>query len=155
MPKGVYDRALSKPRPVRPAVERFWDHVEKTTECWLWTGKTADGYGQFGLGRRIQGLIYAHRFAYEQRHGPIPEGLELDHLCRVRHCVNPAHLEAVTHRENILRGEGHNAVIHRAGQCGSGHSYTPENGYRSQNGKWQCRTCNTIRARRYRAERAA
>jgi hypothetical protein len=81
---------------------RFWAKVEKTDGCWFWRARIiATGYGSFSLdGRKVM----AHRFAYELLVGPIPEDLELDHLCRVRHCVNPAHLEPVTHRENILRG---------------------------------------------------
>ena len=89
----------------RPAPERFWEKVDKAgqDECWLWTAnKTApNGHGRFlGPG----GQVMAHRFAYELLVGPIPEGLVIDHLCRVRLCVNPAHLEPVTAEENIRRG---------------------------------------------------
>ena len=76
--------------------ERFWAKVDKTDDCWLWTAnRTNAGYGHFWLDRR---MVLAHRFAYELLIGPIPDGLTLDHLCRVRACVNPAHLEAVTNR---------------------------------------------------------
>jgi len=72
--------------------------------CWLWTASlNAGGYGQFASGSI--GTRLAHRWRWEMENGPVPEGLELDHLCRVRHCVNPAHLEPVTRRENLLRGE--------------------------------------------------
>lgn len=85
--------------------ERFWPRVDRRgeTECWMWRGcvNPVTGYGQWANGYSIIG---AHRVAYELMVGPIPSGLEIDHLCRVRACVNPAHLEAVTHRENILRG---------------------------------------------------
>lgn len=83
------------------ALWHFMTKVNKTESCWLWERGTNGGYGMYWFrGRNIA----AHRFAYEALVGPIPEGLELDHTCRVKRCVNPAHLEPVTHRENILRG---------------------------------------------------
>jgi len=85
--------------------ERFMKYVEPepNSGCWLWTGGIAwDGYGNFKVpGHQRQ----AHRIAYELWRGPIPDGLQLDHLCSVRSCVNPAHLEAVTGRTNVLRSE--------------------------------------------------
>ena len=83
--------------------DTFWSRVEKTADgCWLWTSTIVwNGYGQFRIDNR---RVYAHRFAYEQVNGTIPAGLDLDHLCRVRRCVNPAHLEPVTRRENLRRG---------------------------------------------------
>lgn len=85
-----------------PIEKRFWAKVRKTDTCWLWeAGQQGEGYGSFKInGRHIQ----AHRFSYELLIGPIPEGLELDHLCRIRLCVRPEHLEPVTHQENIRRG---------------------------------------------------
>lgn len=81
--------------------QRFLAKVEKTPTCWLWHGgKSTDGYGRFSLnGRKVQ----AHRYSYEMHIDPIPEDMQLDHLCRVRHCVRPKHLEPVTPQENILR----------------------------------------------------
>lgn len=81
----------------------FWSHVEKTDTCWLWTGrKEKAGYGKYC------GTV-AHRWAYRELVGPIPAGLTLDHLCYVRHCVNPAHLEPVTLLENVRRANARNA----------------------------------------------
>lgn len=81
---------------------RFWEMVRKTDTCWLWGGRLAPhGYGSILVGKRH---VRVHRFAYELLVGPIPAGLHIDHLCRVRHCVNPAHLEAVTNTENLRRG---------------------------------------------------
>lgn len=87
--------------PKRTEADRFWWKVHKTTTCWIWRGVLdRDGYGQFGVGRKN---LRAHRWAYESVVGPIPEGLEIDHLCRVKSCVNPLHMEPVTKTENIRR----------------------------------------------------
>ena len=88
------------------AEERFWPKVDKTETCWIWIGAIGTGgYGNFWVGPdRLSDRMRAHRFAYESMVGPIPEGLDLDHLCRNRACVNPAHLEPVTRRVNLRRG---------------------------------------------------
>lgn len=100
MPKGIYERT-----PRRPFIDRYFDKVEFTDECWLWTAaKSGVGYGLIQEGRADQKLLYAHRFIYEFCVAPIPDGLVIDHLCRVRHCVNPEHLEVVTLEENSRRG---------------------------------------------------
>jgi hypothetical protein len=80
---------------------RFWARVHHDDGCWMWTGTLNKGYGMFSFGGKTR---RAHRFAYEALVGPIPEGLALDHLCRNPACVNPAHLEPVTWRENVYRG---------------------------------------------------
>src|SRR5690242_4725322 len=83
--------------------ERFWFHVNKTPTCWLWIGwKSHNGYGRFSINASKK--VQAHRFAYELLRGPIPAGLQIDHLCRVPACVNPAHMEVVTASVNQKRG---------------------------------------------------
>ena len=123
--------------------DRIASKIEVANDgCWLWTGaRSSNGYGVSWHNLRA---ISAHRFAYELLVGPIPEGLTLDHLCRVRHCVNPAHLEPVTMRENLLRGEGWTALNARKTHCPRGHSYDDENTYIS-GGKRYCLTCRASR----------
>lgn len=88
--------------------DRFWSKVDKSGTCWLWTASIrATGYGQFRVGKRTRD---AHRVAWELTNGSVPDGLQLDHLCRNRACVRPDHLEPVTQRENILRGTAPTAV---------------------------------------------
>ena len=126
----------------RPAPTRFWEKVSKTDTCWLWTGSEAtNGYGQFSVGGR---LMAAHRWAYEQSVGSVPDGLDLDHLCNVRLCVNPGHLEPVTRKENVLRAH------RRLGSdehCRNGHPRTPENVHTRPDGSRYCRECKRIRDR--------
>jgi hypothetical protein len=129
-------------------MQRFWDKVDDdANSCWLWTAAIGhNGYGRFWFdGRHVR----AHRFAYELLVGPIPEGMELDHLCRVRHCVNPAHLEIVEHRENMLRGDTIVALNSRKQACPRGHPFSPEN-TRVYRGRRHCRACARIHTRRWR-----
>lgn len=134
---------------------RFWAKVDKDAPggCWLWTaGQSPDGYGKFSLHSRS---TPAHRLAYELLRGPIPDGLYLDHLCRVRRCVNPAHLEPVTHRENILRGDTLPAANARKTHCPAGHPYDTENTIREADGRRRCRVCVRDTRKRSRARRRA
>lgn len=136
-------------RTPKPAAERFWPKVDKSSAdgCWNWTGATGpNGYGYFGAPKGSSRL--AHRFAYESTNGPVPEGLQLDHLCRNRRCVNPSHLEAVTQRVNTLRSESPTAINARATHCKKGHEFTPENTLTSR-GKRDCRACKLVRSKTY------
>ena len=111
----------------------FWEKVVKVESHWLWTGVTSSaGYGAIAVNRK---RMMAHRFAYVTFVGPIPAGLELDHLCRVRNCVNPDHLEPVTHAENQRR-----MALART-HCPQGHEYNAANTYVRTNGSRQCRVC--------------
>jgi hypothetical protein len=117
-----------------PPSERFWPRVDVRgpEECWPWTGAQIErGYGRFGLNGRS---VPAYRFAYEDTVGPVPEGLELDHLCRNPTCCNPAHLEPVTHAENMRRS--------KRKECARGHEWTPETTrIRPSDGSRQCILC--------------
>lgn len=119
--------------------------------CWLWLGaKTDRGYGTL---RRNGKNHRAHRFSYALYVGPIPEGMEIDHLCRVRHCVNPDHLEAVDHRTNMLRSENFTGQNARKDACPSGHPYDEANTYVvPSTGRRMCRQCLYDRNARYEAE---
>jgi hypothetical protein len=120
---------------------RFWAKIQKTDTCWLWTGTKTRGYGRFWLDNQ---KTSAHRFAYELLVGPIPEGLTIDHLCRVRHCVRPDHLEPVSNRTNTLRGEGRSAVNARKTHCPKGHEYDASNAA-NWGGRRYCRICNRVK----------
>jgi hypothetical protein len=121
----------------RPAIERFLDRVEREGDCLVWTGvRNQWGYGRFYVtGYR---LVAAHRWAYEYFVGPVPLGLHIDHLCRNRACVNVMHLEAVTQRENTLRGNGHAAIAVRTETCKRGHV---GQFFVRPSGRRRCRTC--------------
>lgn len=119
---------------------RFLSHTSTKDQCWLWTGAlNASGYGVFGVDGRT---VYAHRYAYAALVGPIPDDLELDHLCRVTRCVNPFHLEGVTRTENLLR-----RVLKSKTHCIRGHEFTPENTYSHQTRPTRriCLTCQRLR----------
>lgn len=129
--------------------ERFWAKVQKGApdECWHWTGaKRRGGYGAFWVDSNRRAAI-AHRVAYQLLVGPIPEGLTLDHLCRVTSCVNPAHLDPCTAGENARRSP--NApynVRARQTHCKRGHEFSPAN-TRIHHGRRECRACEQARGR--------
>lgn len=129
-----------------PFEERFWAKVyfpPCEDDCWTWTGSLNRGYGIFNS---RQAHLLAHRVAYTLLIGPVPEGLELDHLCRNRACLNPAHLEPVTHQENMRRG-----LFGAATHCPQGHAYDEANTY--VNPKTRDRICRRCKAERERQRR--
>lgn len=120
-----------------PEAERFWRRVNAEGPCWIWTGaRTGSGYGNFRVGDTV---VVAHRYAWENLVGPIPEGMVLDHLCRVRCCVNPEHLEVVTVAENTLRGMSPATVTYRTDICRRGHDMKQTARIRS--GRRSCYAC--------------
>jgi hypothetical protein len=131
--------------------ERFWPKVKvgAVGECWPWLAyRDRDGYGRFSWQQEDGKIVShgAHRLAYTLRIGVIPEGLTLDHLCRNRGCVNPAHLEPVTRRENILRGTGPAALAARKTECKRGHPFDEKNTGHERKGRY-CKTCKAARQR--------
>jgi len=129
----------------------LWYVPEPNTGCWLWMLSTdAYGYGQKFSGTQNK---KAHRLSYEFSRGPIPSHLELDHLCRVRSCVNPDHLEAVTRQTNATRGVGWAGRHFRTTHCPHGHEYTDAN-TRVCGGKRFCRECARLHKRAYAWARA-
>jgi hypothetical protein len=124
------------------AIDRFMSKTDVTNGCWYWKGLTQRGYGVFSIHCRP---MRAHRFIYEYCRGKIPKGLVLDHLCRVKNCVNPSHLEAVTDRVNLLRGIGTAAINIRKTHCLRGHPLNGSNLGFQKNGR-KCLTCRNYQA---------
>lgn len=149
----------------QPPEVRFWPNVIQgvvpstrpdLSPCWLWTGTTNGGYGSFTIPHenprpyRTGRSVRAHRWAYEYLIGPIPEGLDLDHLCRTLRCVNPNHLEPVTRGENQRRGTSLWAQNARKTHCRRGHPFTPENILDPVSGRRECRECKREHGRQRR-----
>ena len=136
--------------PGKPLRERVLSRlIIDPSGCLLWTGYTTkEGYGQVSARQDgTQSFYYVHRLMYEWFVGPIPDGLQIDHLCRIRHCGCPAHMEAVTSRENTLRGESPSARAARRTHCPQGHEYDAMNTYYFR-GARQCRACWPLKRRR-------
>lgn len=136
-----------------PIEARFWSKVDRRgpDDCWLWTANTTkaqDGYGLFYVTGRS--AVVAHRWSYEQVHGPLDRHLVVDHLCRTRLCVNPAHLEAVDPRENVLRGIGPTAINAAKVVCIRGHDFAP-----AADGTRFCPTCRRATKREWEQRKKA
>lgn len=136
--------------------------IEAISGCWLWTGGSRSGYGTIWCSER-ETMIASHRASYMHYIGPIPEGLELDHICGNTLCCNPKHLEAVTHKENVNRGKAGTHIVERAEaqtHCKHGHEYTEENTKvvrRVKNGRScvsrACKTCARLAQAKLRLRR--
>lgn len=129
----------------------FWKRVEKSSDCWLWTGRQRhDGYGQYSWYH--EGAVRTttpHRIAYSILVSDVPRDLQLDHLCRVKNCVNPAHLEPVTPRVNSLRSNSIPAINARREVCQRGHEFTGT----AKDGSRFCRECANLSVRQMRHRR--
>lgn len=117
------------------ALNRFINKIAFENDCWLFTSSlNGDGYGTFST---VDGVVRGHQMSYHWWHGALQNGLEIDHICQTRNCVNPDHLEAVTHKENVLRGNAWAAHLARqqvCAKCGGEFSIEP-------NGKRRCIPC--------------
>jgi len=146
-------------------LDRFWEKVDKSGDCWLWTGaRRKDGYAVIGEGGHGGQNLLVHRVGWESEYGPVPEGLQIDHRCHNddlacpggftcphRACVRPSHLEAVTQQVNLARGRGVEAaaVLRRAKtHCPQDHPYSGDNLYVTPAGKRTCRECQRQSAKR-------
>lgn len=131
-----------------PPLPRLLAGIDKregplSSPCWIWTRSIGShGYGQIGVDGR---MMLTHRVAWIELVGPIGDGLVIDHLCRNQTCCNPDHLEAVTHRENCLRGQSLKMQAHRNGTCLNGHPLTDD--MRRPGGRLVCRPCRNERDR--------
>ncbi len=120
-------------------IARFLPKIEiMDSGCWEWRACISNGYPQFMVDKKLVG---AHRYSYELFREKIPAGLQIDHLCRNKICVNPEHLEVVTNRENVLRGIGVTANNARKTHCPQGHPYDNKNTYINPDGQRLCRIC--------------
>jgi len=134
--------------------QRFWNKVTLSENgCWLWTAfKDKYGYGRFHAGiQKTPQVAFAHRFAYENLVGPIPDGMEPDHTCHNPACVNPDHLQPVTHQQNVQRGlAGYVQSVRMKAKthCPKGHPYDEQNTGYAKNGSRYCKICQSIRNKR-------
>lgn len=125
--------------PGNPYCDRI---IKQADGCWLWTGANNGRYG-ISVDPKTKRVTTAHRVLYEHFKGPIPDGLEVDHLCRVKLCVNPDHLEPVTSKENMRRANAHPRKLKT--HCKRGHEYTPENTVINKRGNRHCKQCAKLK----------
>jgi hypothetical protein len=144
------------PCPKTPREFLFWEKVcyvgAQPDDCWMWEANVVGSYGQFWAPEfyGANGRGPSHRFAYANARGPIPAGMDIDHLCRVRLCQNPRHMEPVTRQVNVLRGGGLAAINATKVACDNGHPFDDENVLLTR-GERVCRECARERTRRWRA----
>jgi hypothetical protein len=137
-------------------LQRFWSNIDRngTGGCWVWQGEVTNTYGRiFVGGERKRQLV--HRFAYEMFVGPIEPGMEIDHVCKVRLCANPDHLDQVTGRENKLRSIGFASANAKKTECIHGHPFDERNTHVTKNGQRKCRACDRDRVRARREQKRA
>lgn len=147
-----YQRAVRAGLPLgqwRTLETRLWARlVEAPSGCWEWQGATSSGYGTIRYDGRTQ---YVHRVTWQELRSEIPDGLELDHLCKNTRCANPWHLDPVTSAVNLARSTNPASTHRRAATCKNGHPKTTENVYISPTGRRQCQPCKLQRARDWHA----
>lgn len=136
-------------RPTLTPAQRLWNRIDQTADgCWTWPGATnSAGYGNIGNGKGSTSLV--HRVAYEDRNGPIPDGLTIDHTCNNKLCVRPDHLEAVTRTENIRRAPTGNTLKTR---CDRGHELDDTNTTVRPDGRRRCKACHNEDGQRWQRE---
>lgn len=124
--------------------------VEKSQDCWIWLGSiNTSGYGQHGSHRKPGSETLAHRKFYAMAYGEIPAGLQIDHLCRNKLCVRPEHLEAVNHKENLMRAPTQVTTINsQKTHCIHGHEFNETNTRIHKSGKRECIACKSLRNKR-------
>lgn len=121
--------------------------------CWVWQKSTSRGYARFSVDGQH---VYAHRWAYEQKYGPVPDGMQLDHfVCDNPSCVNPDHVRPTTARENVLRGNAASAVRARQTACVNGHPFDARNTYIRPDGARTCKACRAVAQQRFLAKQVA
>lgn len=142
-------------RIIRSLEDRFVDKVSIGDGCWEWlAAKNNRGYGVLYRGGKPSHMTYAHRVSYEAFVGPIPAGLQIDHLCNNKACVKPSHLKPVTGRENVLRSETAPTAVNAAKtECIHGHLFDEVNTYVDKRGRRHCRACSKLSERRRKQRR--